>query len=42
LQRRFDAIQATLKDPFEVSVGLIIRLRVKKFKKAFNGLLRDT
>jgi hypothetical protein len=26
----------------EVSVGLVTRLRVKRFKEAFNGLLRDT
>jgi hypothetical protein len=33
-----DAIQ-TSKDPLEVLVGPVTRLRAKKFKKAFNGLL---
>jgi hypothetical protein len=32
------AIQAP-KDPLEVLVGLVIRLRAKRFKEAFNGLL---
>jgi hypothetical protein len=26
----------------EVPVGLVTRLRVKRFKEAFNGFLRDT
>ena len=30
------------KDPLEVPVGLVTRLRAKKFKEAFNGLLQDT
>jgi hypothetical protein len=34
-----DVIQATPKDPLEVSVGLVTRLRVKRFKEAFNELL---
>jgi len=33
-----DAIQSS-KDPLEVPVGLVTRLRPKKFKEAFNGLL---
>jgi hypothetical protein len=41
-ERVNDVIQATPKDPLEVSVGLVTRLRVKRFKEAFNGLLRDT
>jgi hypothetical protein len=36
-----DAIQAP-KDPLEVLVGLVTRLRAKRFKKAFNGLFQDT
>jgi hypothetical protein len=35
-----DAIQPS-KDPLEVPVGLVTRLRAKKFKEAFNGLLQD-
>ena len=34
-------IQAA-KDPLEVLVGLVTRLRAKRFKEAFNGLLQDT
>jgi hypothetical protein len=41
-ERVNDVIQATPKDPLEVPVGLVTRLRVKRFKEAFNGLLRDT
>jgi len=40
-ERGDDAIQAP-KDPLEVSVGLVTRLRAKRFKEAFNGLLQDT
>jgi len=29
-------------DPLEVPVGSVTRLRAKKFKEAFNGLLKDT
>jgi len=36
-----DAIQPS-KDPLEVLVGPVTRLRAKKFKEAFNGLLQDT
>jgi len=39
-ERGDDAIPA-LKDPLEVPVGLVTRLRAKRFKKAFNGLLQD-
>ena len=38
-ERVNDVIQATPKDPLEVSVGLVTRLRVKRFKEAFNELL---
>jgi hypothetical protein len=37
----FDAIQPS-KDPLEVPVGPVTRLKAKKFKEAFNGLLKDT
>ena len=30
------------KDSLEVPVGPVTRLRVKRFKEAFNGLLQDT
>ena len=40
-ERGDDAIQP-LKDPLEALVGLVTRLRAKKFKKTFNGLLQDT
>jgi hypothetical protein len=33
-----DVIQSS-KDPLEVLVGPVTRLRAKKFKEAFNGLL---
>ena len=36
-----DVIQAP-KDSLEVPVGPVTRLRVKRFKEAFNGLLQDT
>jgi hypothetical protein len=36
-----NAIQPS-KDPLEVPVGPVTRLRTKKFKQAFNGLLQDT
>jgi len=39
---KIDAIQATPKAPLEVPVGPVTRLRAKRFKKAFNGLFRDT
>jgi hypothetical protein len=37
-----NVIQATPKDLLEVLVVLVTRLRAKKFKKTFNGLLQDT
>jgi len=40
-ERRDDAIQAS-KDPLEVLAGPVTRLRAKRFKEAFNGLLQDT
>jgi hypothetical protein len=39
--KKFDAIQA-LQDPLEVPVGLVTRIRAKRFKEAFNELLQDT
>ena len=36
-----DAIQPS-KDPLEVPAGLVTRVRAKKFKEVFNGLLQDT
>jgi len=36
-----DAIQPS-KDPLEVLVDPVTRLSAKKFKEAFNGLLKDT
>ena len=36
-----DAIQSS-KDPLEVPAGLVTRVRAKKFKEVFNGLLQDT
>ena len=35
-----DAIQP-LNDPLKVLVGPVTRLKVKKFKEAFNGLIKD-
>jgi hypothetical protein len=40
-ERRDDVIQQS-KDPLEVPVGPVTRLRAKKFKEAFNRLLQDT
>jgi hypothetical protein len=40
-ERGDDSIQPS-KDPLEVPVGPITRLRGTKFKQAFNGLLQDT
>jgi hypothetical protein len=37
-ERGDDAIQP-LNDPLEVPVGPVTRLKAKKFKEAFNGLL---
>jgi hypothetical protein len=34
-------IQATSRDPLEVSVGPMTRFRVKIFKEALNGLFQD-
>jgi hypothetical protein len=36
-----NAIQPS-NDPLEVLVGQVTRLRAKKFKEAFNGLLQET
>ena len=36
-----DVIQPS-KDPLEVPIGPVTRLRAKKLKEAFNGLLQDT
>jgi hypothetical protein len=40
-ERGDDAIQAP-KDLLEVPIGLVIRLRAKRFEEAFNRLLQDT
>jgi hypothetical protein len=40
-ERGDDVIQPS-KDPLEVPVGPVTRLRAKKFKEALNGLLKDT
>ena len=40
-EERWDDAIPALKDPLEVPVGLVTRLRAKRFKKAFNGLLQD-
>ena len=40
-RKQCDVIQPS-KDPLEALVGLVTRLRAKKFKKTFNGLLQDT
>jgi hypothetical protein len=40
-ERGDDAIQPS-KDPLEVPVGPVTRIRAKKFKEAFNGLFQDT
>jgi hypothetical protein len=40
-ERGDDVIQPS-KDQLEVLVGPVTRLRAKKFKEAFNGLLQDT
>jgi hypothetical protein len=40
-ERGDDAIQPS-KDPLKVPVGPVTRLRAKKFKEAFNGLLQET
>jgi len=41
-KRRNNVIQTTLKNSLEVLVDLVTRLRAKRFKEAFNGLLQDT
>ena len=40
-ERGDDAIQAP-NNPLEVLIGLVTRLRGKRFKETFNGLLQDT
>lgn len=40
--RKKDAIQTIPRDSLKVLVCLVIRLRPKRFKKSFNGLLQDT
>jgi hypothetical protein len=40
-ERGDDVIQAP-NDPLEVPVGPVTRLRAKRFKEAFNGLLQNT
>jgi len=41
-KRRNNAIQTTLKNPLEVLVDSVTRLRAKRCKEAFNELLQDT
>jgi len=41
-EKRVDDMIQAPKDPLEVLVGLVTRLRAKRFKEAFNGLLQDT
>jgi hypothetical protein len=41
-ERGNDANEATPRDLLEVSIGLVTRIRVKRFKEAFNGLFQDT
>jgi hypothetical protein len=41
LRKITEAIQPS-NDPLEVLIGLVTRLRAKKFKEAFNGLLQET
>jgi hypothetical protein len=40
-QERGDDVIQSSKDPLEVLVGPVTRLRTKKFKEAFNGLQED-
>jgi len=40
--RVIDVIQATPKNPLEVLGGTMTRLRAKRFKEIFNGLLQNT
>ena len=40
-KRENDVIQATPKNQLEVPVDPITRLRAKRFKETFNGLLQD-
>ena len=41
-EKRGDDVIQPSKDPLEVPVGPVTRLRAKKFKEDFNGLLQDT
>jgi hypothetical protein len=41
LRKITDAIQPS-NDPSEVLIGPVTRLKAKKFKEAFNGLLQET
>jgi hypothetical protein len=40
-ERANDVIQATPRSLLEVLVGLVIRLKVKRFKEASNGFLQN-
>lgn len=43
LQEKCDAIlTSTPRNPSKVSLGLVTRLRAKKFKKVINGSFQDT
>jgi hypothetical protein len=35
-------LTSTPRNPSKVSLGLVTRLRAKKFKKVINGLFQDT
>ena len=41
-EERGDDATSTPKDPLEILVGPVTRLKAKRFKEAFNGLLQDT
>jgi hypothetical protein len=41
-ERGNDANEATPRDLLEVSIGLVIKFRIKRFKKTFNALFQDT
>jgi len=41
-EERGDDSTSAPKDPLEILVGPVTRLKAKRFKEAFNGLLQDT
>jgi hypothetical protein len=40
-ERGNDVIRETPRDPLVIQVGLVTRLKAKRFKEAFNGLFQD-